>query len=649
MALDLYQSSGDEAGIFNVLAKAFYAIKTLNVMRSSVVPVRVKEYIDRFKLATVTLEGDKSLDSVATASTSWSASGTTITQALANSLSQFIRAAVAADDPAATGTLADALARIIAQMEDAGLYVDANAITLALSAGGSNLSDAGICYTAYDALERQIEHILAEAIAVTCKPGAAGTASLTFSGETAVADKTRETWPAGSGSKVTVATGAGNLIANGDFETASSSTPTLPANWTLSLGTAGENVSLTSLEVQTVAISGTPTGGSYWLTWSNGTRVHSSSELPYNATQSQVQTALRRISGLGAVTVATTGTSPNLTHSISFVDAPGNPAQLTSIDGMTGGTHAITHATTTAGPAGAYRGKALKITGVATGYAFEVHTIDTQGASTGSVTFTYASDGTGPYYIIDITSGPATVASQIVSGYLTLMGRAVTVTHSAGVFTVTFTTEAAVELVPTMWDSSTNGSGPTTIVQTTTGTPGTPANTRIFQPVSLTPGNVYFVAMRVRADAAIAGGNFIVELIDGATGSAVGSMNSKTVACTSIGASSHSFIFQRIAIPATQVEQVYLRLRVESLTRTKSIYVDEVQLLPATQLYPGGPYVAAVPGRALASAGDTWTLTATNDRAGELQEWFDRVFRMADLGLRLPTSGSDLIPDSIIA
>lgn len=648
MALDLYQSGAPNAGIFNVLAKAFYAIEALNYARSETdfVPFYVKGYIDRFKLATVNLEGDKSLDSVATASASWSASGSTITQALANSLSQFLRAAVAKDDPAATGTLADALARMIAQMQTAGLYVSSNEIGLTLSSGGSNLSDVGICYSYLDALERQLDYMLAEVIAIR----AAGTASLTFTGEPAVADKTRETWPAGSGSKVTITTGAGNQIANGDFETASSSTPTLPANWTLSMGTAGENVSLTSLEVQTVAISGTPTGGSYWLTWSNGTRVHSSSELPYNATQSQVQTALRRIPGLGAVTVATTGTTPNLTHAVTFVDAPGNPAQLTSIDGMTGGTHAITHATTTAGPAGAYRGRALKITGAATGYAFEVHTIDTQGASTGTVTFTYAADGSGPYFSIDITSGTSAVMSAITLGYLTLMSRAVTVTHSAGVYTVTFFTDAVVEFVPTMWDSSTNGSGPTTIVQTTVGTPGTPVNTRLFQPVNLTAGNVYFLALRLFADAAIPAGTLTIELIDGATGSAIGSQNAKAINCSTIGSSPpHVFVFQRMAIPTNKVEQVYLRFRVENLTRTKSVYIDEVYLLAATQLYPGGPYVAAVPGRALASTADTWTLTATNDRNGKLQEWFNRVFRTAELNLMLPTSGDALIPDSIVS
>ena len=649
MALDLYQDTGDEAGIFNVLGKAFAAIESLNACRGIIVPDKVKAYIDRFKLATVTLEGDKSLDSVAVASTSWSASGTTITQSLANSLSQFIRAAVAEDDPAATGTLLDALQRVIAAMEDAGLYVDANTITLALSAGGSNLSDAGICYTAYNALEAQLENILAEAIAITCRPGAAGNASLTFTGEAAVADRTRETWPAGSGSSTTISTGTGNLITNGDFETASTSTPTMPASWTLSLGTAGDNVALTSLEVQTVAISGTPTGGSYWLTWSNGTRVHSSSELPYNATQSQVQVALRRIPGLGAVTVTTTGTSPNLTHSISFADAPGNPAQLTSIDGMTGGTHAITHATTTAGPAGAYRGKALKITGLIVGTTAEVHVIDTHGATSGTFTIRrFEEDGDAT---LDASVGNAILRGNIEAAYEATIypGRNATVTDDGGgVFTVTMGDSLASAL-PYISASTTNGVSATTLTRTATGTPGTPQNVRVFQSVSLSAGLVYFVALRARGDAAIGAGNLIVELIDGATGSAIGSMNSKTVACTSIGTSSHSFVFQRLSVPATQVEQVYLRLRVESLTNAKSIYIDEVYLVPATQLYPGGPYVAAVPGRSLASAGDTWTLTATNNRASELQEWFNRVFRMADLGLLLPTSGSDLIPDSILS
>lgn len=95
-------------------------------------------------------------------------------------------------------------------------------------------------------------------------------------------------------------------------------------------------------EEQTFAISGTPTGGTYTLTYNGNTTA----ALAYNADAATVQAALRLLTGLSAVTVSSTGVSPDYTHTIVFVGVTGNPPQLTSdITSLTGGSPAKAHAT----------------------------------------------------------------------------------------------------------------------------------------------------------------------------------------------------------------------------------------------------------------------------------------------------------------
>ena len=87
-------------------------------------------------------------------------------------------------------------------------------------------------------------------------------------------------------------------------------------------------------------------------------KVRSTDHLVYNANSATVQTAIRSIAGFELITVAESGTTPNFTHTITFTGVAGNIAQLTSVERMNG---SIAHATTTAGDAGTYKGKTLKI------------------------------------------------------------------------------------------------------------------------------------------------------------------------------------------------------------------------------------------------------------------------------------------------
>jgi hypothetical protein len=85
-------------------------------------------------------------------------------------------------------------------------------------------------------------------------------------------------------------------------------------------------------EVQTVTITGGPTGGTFTLTYSGQTTA----TIAFNAIGSTVQTALNNLSNLDGVTVTGSAGGP---YTVTFPVSMGNPAQMTASGaGLTGGT-----------------------------------------------------------------------------------------------------------------------------------------------------------------------------------------------------------------------------------------------------------------------------------------------------------------------
>jgi len=101
-----------------------------------------------------------------------------------------------------------------------------------------------------------------------------------------------------------------------------------------------------NIEVQTIAISGSPTGGTFTVTYNGNT----SGAIAAGATAATMQTALRLVAGLSLVTVTTTGSGNNLTYRVAMTGVVGDPPQMTSSSSLTGGTPVITHATILAYP-----------------------------------------------------------------------------------------------------------------------------------------------------------------------------------------------------------------------------------------------------------------------------------------------------------
>lgn len=102
-------------------------------------------------------------------------------------------------------------------------------------------------------------------------------------------------------------------------------------------------------EVQTVTITGGPTGGTYTLTFSGQTTA----AIPYNATATQVQTALEALSNVNPGDVAVAGgphpgTPVVVTFGGQYLGE--DVAQMTATGSLTGGTSpAVAVATTTPG------------------------------------------------------------------------------------------------------------------------------------------------------------------------------------------------------------------------------------------------------------------------------------------------------------
>lgn len=104
-----------------------------------------------------------------------------------------------------------------------------------------------------------------------------------------------------------------------------------------------------SAEVQTVTITGTPTGGSYTLTFEGQTTA----AIPFDATAVHVRNALRALNNVANDEVtATGGPQPGAAVTVTF-NMDRNVTQMTATSSLTGGTTpAVALATTTAGGAG---------------------------------------------------------------------------------------------------------------------------------------------------------------------------------------------------------------------------------------------------------------------------------------------------------
>lgn len=553
MSVTLYDGTNLN-GLFNVIGKGFKAIGDINTSRLTTVPTDLLSVISYFNKITPSAALEPTIQPVTTLIPTYQAGGSPTVAALATFAQQLTIGMVNADAQQADKTLKTALKAIIAQMKTAGDSVKSSTVTVTVTAGGSNVGDGVVLNSKKRGDGLTQENMLAETITGSVQ-SAALAASIQFLGTNRASGLLGQDWPMGSGvtkslTAIDATAGSGSLLTNGGFETQASAA-NVPDSWTLTVGTPGTTCSMTVSEVQTVAISGTPTGAFYYLKYTDASsKVYVTVPLAYNASGSDVQSALRSLPGLSAITVVTTGTTPNYTHTITFTGAGGNITQLTSINDMTGGAPVITHGTTTNG------------------------------------------------------------TSQVFAG------------NSAVYFT-------------------SNGSELTTLQQQ----------------VTLQANTAYAISLWACCDVVPGAGVITIDLVDGVGGTVVADAQSVNNSIT-FNASALLTTWQHLKTlqasecvfrtPATLPTAVYLRIRISTaVTNTRKVFFDSVAMAALTEMYAGGPLLAAFAGSKSFSTADTFTVTTTNDRAGVLLEYMQRSCDLASLGLLLPSSGSPTIPDSV--
>ncbi len=165
------------------------------------------------------------------------------------------------------------------------------------------------------------------------------------------------------------------------------------------------------------------------------------------------------------------------------------------------------------------------------------------------------------------------------------------------------------------------------------------------------PETRYALACRVRVSAAPAAGTLRISLRDGTTDGAtvIGGVDI-TVDLTA-ETTSYAFKSAQINMPASLPDDIYLVIEhTVAIDNGKSTFIDQLALVEMTQ-HENGPLFAIFPGATKFLVDDKFVATVTNDRAGEIQEFFNRLFPMDDNQRLLPsdTYGNETIDDILVS
>lgn len=554
MAVNLYHAVNLD-GLFNIQGKSFFAQQTINTARGTTVPAEIDDVSEIANNLTVEGELEKIIGGFSSDSEAFKNVGAqqmSSQQAFARNL---LIKMVDDDVALSEKTFLAAINELIGQMVSNSDSVNASTVTLAVANGASNTGDGRIVLSTKRGDGLAQENIVAETISVEAN-GDGLTTDFEFEGEESV-PLLDARWPRGSGVKIGISgvDATASLLANGAMED-EDDVPNAPDDIVFSVATIGTTVKMTDVEVQTITITGTPIGGHYLIHWTDpDSNAQTTVPIAWNATQSTVQSALRLLIGLESITVATTGTSPDFTHTITFTGQGGNLNEVTVTDNTTGGTPSFTPATTVAGTPQVFSGsKALHI--------------DSNGA----------------------------------------------------------------ELTTWQW--------PLTTLESET---------------------AYAISLWAITDSIPVGGVFTIDLVDGIGGTVIqdsqGANNSFTFDASDLTTSQQHLsalvtgetVFRT---PLVVPDIVYFRMRTSTaVSNTSSVFIDHVAMAKMSELYAGGPMISIFSGSKPFKKEDSFTVTATNDRAGVNQEWYQRNFDMASLGLLLPSNaaGGETIPDSVVS
>ena len=346
-------------GLFTLAGKVFYAQQVTATAKGTTVGDEVLDVVTEFRNQTETFKLLAAAEGATRSYVSWR-DNTSLESRLASTYRGVMIEMIEADATLPNLLLTTAIAELIEQMIGAGSVtapddsVDASTSAISVAATAGNNSNGVIIASPTDGVGRNSEFAMAEVI----RGVYSGPSSVSLSGESAVPVLNTD-WPKGSGTTTSVSlsdTNAG-ILNNGGFITETARNET-PDGWTIHAAVPGTTIGMTEYETQTLTVTGTPTGGTYTIGWTNlNGSVQVTTPLAFDATGSAVQTALRALNGLESARVVSTGTTPNYIHGIflEHAEPAGNQNQITAdATLLTGGTPVLTPATTAAGTAHVY-------------------------------------------------------------------------------------------------------------------------------------------------------------------------------------------------------------------------------------------------------------------------------------------------------
>jgi len=356
MALEMYDAVNLD-GLFNVLGRMFYILDRLNTCRGTTVPTAVDNAVASYKLDTdaPASVGDE-IANMVTKLEAWKTASNPLASQVATMAQKYVLECVDANIGLPNKSLEKAITALIDAM-DGNYHVDASTVSASVTPHVST-TDWSIVTTLTHGDGKALVLPLAETITITPSNDSPPTLKVTSPDAVAALD---EEWPGGSGLSTTLESSsvATNLLTNGGFESVDDSFPT---GWVPRAGLVGTDWTVTTVETQTVTIAGTPTSGFYFLRATCPDGIERVTErLAYNATAATLQAALRKLPGLDQVSVTSTGTTPNFTHSVVFNGVAGNVTAMASISSLNTGT--ISHGETTAGSTNAFTGRGMVLTG----------------------------------------------------------------------------------------------------------------------------------------------------------------------------------------------------------------------------------------------------------------------------------------------
>lgn len=382
--------------LFKKLGKIITAAKTLDTARTTTIPAEFEDVADEYATGSLDLQTipDPLGDAIDALRSAGDATMATLREAFRQTIVTYIKE----DTQQPTDTPEDAYAELIRQMKAFPAYVEYRDPSIAV-VEVSAVGDEQILANDVDRFGRPAVCSFLETITIECVDDTTnGQEAFRFRGELAV-DKLQYNWPGGSGCDVTITAATPNdtrnLIANGSFEDNDVDDAQTPDGWIR--GGSSIARALTSVEVQTVVMTGTPTGGYWYLSFTANGITQRTDPLAYNASGADVQAALRSLVGLEQIEISTTGTTPDFSHTVTFYGVT-NPATLVETDSaLTGGTSpAITVTVGTAASATVFheaRAFYFTSTGAETGEVILIRLDNLTPATSYAIGFTAARTG----------------------------------------------------------------------------------------------------------------------------------------------------------------------------------------------------------------------------------------------------------------